>query len=179
MKKVAIIGIVGLPAQYGGFESFTEQIVQRLWDQYEITVYCQKSAFKDHPSKIGKVHLKYLPLKANGIQSILYDMWSILDALRYADTLLILGVGGCPLLSLLRFLGCHKKIIVNIDGIEWKRDKWSKLARSYLHYAEKSAVYYADEIVGDNQVIVSYIQESYHRSCHLIEYGADHRRLKI
>lgn len=173
MKKVAIIGIVGLPAKYGGFESFTEQLVQRIWDKFDVTVYCQKSAFQEHPAKIGKVNLKYLPLKANGIFSIPYDMLGILDALRYADTLLILGVGGCTLLPVLRLFRCKKNIVCNIDGIEWKRAKWSAPAKWYLRFAEKCAVLYSDSVVGDNQVIVDYVQETYHRHCELIEYGAD------
>ena len=53
MKKIAIIGIVGLPARYGGFESFVEQLVQRLWERYDLTVYCQRSAFAEHPDRIG------------------------------------------------------------------------------------------------------------------------------
>lgn len=179
MKKVAIIGIVGLPASYGGFESFTEQLVQRLWDQFELTVYCQRSAFAEHPEKIGKVRLKYLPLRANGMPSILYDMFGILDALRYADTLLVLGVGGCTLLPALRFLGCRKRIVVNIDGIEWRRAKWSKFARWYLRFAECCAVRFADSVVGDNQVIVDYVRNHYHRDCQLIEYGADNRKLVL
>ena len=178
MKKVAIIGIVGIPAKYGGFESFTEQLVQRLWDRFEITVYCQKSAFPEHPAKIGKVNLKYLPLKANGVLSIPYDMLGILDALRYADTLLILGVGGCTLLPVLRWFGCRKRVVCNIDGIEWRRAKWSGLAKKYLRFAEKCAVKYADSVVGDNQVIVDYVRETYHRPCELIEYGADDSKLE-
>ena len=178
MKKVAIIGIVGLPAKYGGFESFTEQLVQRIWDKFDITVYCQKSAFQEHPAKIGKVNLKYLPLKANGILSVPYDMLGILDAVRYADTLLILGVGGCTLLPLLRLFGCKKNIVTNIDGIEWRRAKWSALAKWYLRFAEKCAVKYSDSVVGDNQVIVDYVKEIYHRPCELIEYGADNQKLE-
>lgn len=178
MKKLAIIGIVGIPAHYGGFESFTEQLVQRLWDRFDITVYCQKSAFEDHPTQIRKVHLKYLPLKANGIQSILYDILGMLDALRYADTMLILGVGGCVILPFLRIITSRKKFVVNIDGIEWRRAKWSGFGRWYLHFAEKCAVRFAHVIVGDNQVIVDYIRESYHRKCELIEYGADNQKLE-
>ena len=178
MKKIAIIGIVGLPARYGGFESFVEQLVQRLWERYDLTVYCQRSAFAEHPDRIGKVNLKYLPLKANGIQSIPYDMLGILDALRYADSLLILGVGGCTLLPFLRLFGCRRKIVFNIDGIEWRRAKWSRIARWYLHFAERCAVRFADEVVGDNQVIVNYVQENYHCFCNLIEYGADNKKLK-
>ena len=176
MKKVAIIGIVGLPANYGGFERFAEQLVQRLWDRFDLTVYCSKQAFRERPGHYGKTHLKYLPLKANGMQSIPYDMWAILDSLRFADTLLILGVGGCTLLPLLRLFGCRKKVVVNIDGIEWKRAKWSGPARAYLRFAEKCAVRCADSVVGDNQVIVDYVTSTYGRDCELIEYGADNRK---
>ena len=178
MKKVAIIGILGIPAQYGGFECFTEQLVQRLWNQYDFTVYCQKTAFQEHPARLGKVNLKYLPFYANGIQSVPYDMLGILDALRYADTLLILGVGGCTLLPVLRLFGCKKNIVCNIDGIEWRRNKWSPFAKWYLHFAEKCAVKYSTAVVGDNQVIVDYVKETYHRHCELIEYGADNHSLE-
>ena len=82
MKRVALIGIVGLPANYGGFESFAEQLVQRLWDEFDITVFCQHSAYKDHPCTFGKVRLLYLPLKANGVWSIFYDMLAMLKRLQ-------------------------------------------------------------------------------------------------
>ncbi len=177
MKKLAIIGIVGLPANYGGFESFAEQLVQRLWDDYEVTVFCQKSAYREHPETFwDKVALRYLPFKANGVWSIPYDMLAILKSLGFADTLLILGVSGCVLLPLLRWFGCRKRIVVNIDGIEWKRAKWSGLAKWFLHFSEKCAVRYADAVVGDNQVIVDYVTEAYRRPCHLLEYGADNRK---
>lgn len=173
MKKIAIIGIVGLPANYGGFESFAEQLVKRLWDDFDITVFCQKSAYQEHPDTFGKVHLQYLPLKANGIWSILYDMLAILKSLRFADTLLVLGVSGCTLLPFLRLFGCKRRIVVNIDGIEWRRAKWSRFARWFLRFSEKCAVRNADEVIGDNQVIVDYVEKTYQKHCNLIEYGAD------
>ena len=178
MKKIAIIGTVGIPAKYGGFESFVEQITQRLWNVFEITVYCQKSAYQETPSKVQKVNLKYMPFKANGVQSIIYDIVSIIDALRYADSLLILGVSGCIILPVLRFLGCKRNIVVNLDGIEWKRNKWSPLAKSFLRISERCAVLYANSVVGDNQVIVDYVKEAYHHNCYLIEYGADNKPLE-
>ncbi len=178
MKKVAIIGTRGIPACYGGFESLAEQLVRHLWDAFEFTVYCQKSVFPQRPAKIGKANLKYVPLGANGMSSIFYDMWSIIDALRYADTLLILGVSGCTLLPFLRLFGCRKKIVCNIDGIEWRRAKWSRLARIYLRFAERCAVRNADVVIADNQVIVDYVKEQYHHDCELIEYGADTRSLE-
>lgn len=177
MKKVAVIGSVGCPAKYGGFETLVEQLVIQLQNKFDITVYCSKQAFEKHPAVIGRTALKYIPLKANGMQSIPYDVWSILDALRYADTLLILGVSGCALLPILRLLGCRKRLVVNIDGIEWRRAKWSGPARWYLRYAEKCAVRCSDAVIGDNQVIVDYVESTYQKKCHLIEYGADNRKL--
>ena len=174
-KKVAIIGIVGLPANYGGFESFTEFFVKQLKGRFDFTVYCSSRAYSKRIDEYEGVHLKYLPLNANGIQSIPYDMWAILDALRYADSLLILGVSGCTLLPLLRLFGCRRRIVVNIDGLEWRRDKWNAAARWFLKYSERCAVEHADAVVGDNKVIADYVAAEYGKPCELIEYGADHQ----
>ncbi len=67
----------------------------------------------------------------------------------------------------------NKKIICNIDGMEWRRAKWSRLAQIYLRFAERCAVRNADVVIADNQVIVDYVKAQYHRDCELIEYGAD------
>ena len=166
-KKIAVIGTVGLPANYGGFESFTEFLVKQLKEKFEFTVYCSSCAYPEKCVEYEGVHLKYLPLNANGVQSIPYDIWSILDALRYADTLLILGVSGCAMLPFLRRCGC--------DGLEWRRDKWNAAARHFLKYSEQCAVCHADAVVGDNKVIVDYVANEYGKLCELIEYGADHQ----
>ena len=68
--------------------------------------------------------------------------------------------------------------MVNIDGIEWRRAKWSGAAKAYLRFAEKCAVKYADVVIGDNQVIVDYVRSTYGRPCELIEYGADTAAIK-
>ncbi len=174
MKNIAIIGTVGIPACYGGFETLAEQLADKIQDKFNVTVYCSARAYREKPEKLGKISLRYINLNANGKQSILYDIRSILDALKYADTLLILGVGGCVLLPFLKLFRIKAKIVVNIDGIEWRRAKWSGAAKHYLHFAEKCAVKYADEIICDNQVIVDYVRENYGKKSQLIEYGADH-----
>ena len=174
-KKIAVIGTVGLPANYGGFESFTEFLVKQLKREFEFTVYCSSRAYPEKCAEYEGVHLKYLPLNANGVQSIPYDIWSILDALRYADTLLILGVSGCAILPFLRRCGCRRRIVVNIDGLEWRRDKWNAAARHFLKYSEQCAVCHADAVVGDNKVIADYVVNEYGKPCELIEYGADHQ----
>jgi glycosyltransferase involved in cell wall biosynthesis len=174
-KKIAIIGTVGIPAKYGGFETLTEHLVKQLGEQYDITVYC--TAKKYAPEARKKTYLgaklKYLPLDANGIQSIPYDTLSIIHALFYADVLLILGVAGAWILPFVK-LFTNKKIIISIDGIEWKRDKWSRLAKWYLWWAEKIAVKYSHADISDNESIQDYTAIRYKKLSNIIEYGADH-----
>jgi hypothetical protein len=181
MKKnqIAIIGIVGLPARYGGFETLTEYLTKYLGKKYDFTVYCSGKIYKNRLAEHNNATLVYLPLNANGVQSILYDILSIFNALIYADTLLILGVSGCIILPLVKRIS-SKKIIVNIDGLEWRRDKWNKYARWFLRFSEKIAVRYADEVIADNEAIQDYVAAQYRKPSRLIAYGADQvKRLAI
>lgn len=175
LKRVAIIGTVGIPARYGGFETLAEQLVGHLADRYELTVYCSRSAYGSRPSRIPGVRLVYLPLKANGIQSLLYDAVSIAHALGRNDVLLVLGVSGATLLPLVR-RASNARTIVNIDGLEWKREKWGSVARNVLRKLEAVAVGAADEVVADNAEISRYLESEYNRPSTLIAYGGDHAR---
>jgi len=178
-KKIAIIGTVGLPAKYGGFETLTEYLTLHLSKKYDLTVYCSSKSYNKQLSHYNGAKLCYIPLKANGIQSVPYDIISIFKALRYADTLLILGVSGCIILPMVRILS-KKKIIVNIDGLEWKREKWGGLAKWFLKLSEAHAIQYADTIVTDNKVIKNYVTNEYSKKSSLIAYGADHvKKLKL
>ncbi|MBD0404489.1 DUF1972 domain-containing protein [Flammeovirga sp. EKP202] len=171
--KVAIIGSAGIPAKYGGFETLTEYLTKYLGDKFDITVYCSsKNTQKKIPSH-NKSKLFYIPLNANGIQSIPYDIISIFHALLFSDTLLILGVSGCITIPFFK-LFTKKRFLVNIDGLEWKRAKWNKYAKWFLKYSEKIACLHADEIIADNKVIQQYVKEEYGKDAHLITYGADH-----
>lgn len=172
-KKIAIIGTVGIPAQYGGFETLAENLTIYLNDKFDITIFCSGKTYLDQPSRINGAKLIYLPLQANGIQSIPYDVLAILKSLRTYDTLLILGVSGCVILPFIKPF-CRGKIIVNIDGLEWKRDKWRSYARWFLKISEKIAVRFADTVIADNKVIQQHVRNSYGKSSELIAYGADH-----
>ena len=122
--------------------------------------------------------LHYINLRANGPQSILYDISAIIHSLKYADILLILGVSGCIVLPIVKIF-CKSKIIVNIDGIEWKRQKWKGLAKWLLKFSEKLAVQFADATIGDNQVIVDYVNKKYGKKTNLIAYAGDHVKKTI
>ena len=171
--KVHIVGAVGIPAKYGGFETLAENLTVRNSQSYEFSVYCSTKVHLNNLKQHNSARLIRVPLQANGIQSIPYDILSMLHASRKSDVLLILGVSGCSFLPVFR-LFFHKKIIVNIDGLEWKRAKWSDPARSFLKYSEKMAVRHADVVVVDSRVLVEYVRKEYGKEAVFIPYGGDH-----
>ena len=178
MKKVAIIGCVGLPAKYGGWESLVDQLTKRLANSFEFTVFCSGKKYIEKLEEYNNSKLIYINLDANGIQSIFYDIFSMLKAIKFADTLLILGVSGCIFLPILKLIS-NKKIIVNIDGLEWRRAKWGKVAKWFLKLSEAVAVRHADVVIADNKAIQDYVKKTYLRDSFLIAYGGDNATRSI
>ena len=172
-KNVAIIGTTGLPANYGGFETMVNYLTLNLNSEFYFTVYCQRTDTKNQLKEFNNCKLVYLPFKANGAQSILYDVVAITKSWFKFDTLLILGTPGCLILPFLRLLK-KTKTVVNFGGLEWKRDKWPRIIRWYLKVTEVIAVRYATVIVADNQHFCNYIKSQYQKESVLIEYGGDH-----
>ena len=172
--KVSIIGTVGLPANYGGFETLVEQLVRHnKSDDLQYTVFCSRKSYVEKRWVYHGARIEYIDLSANGIQSILYDIVSLIKAVRTSDVILILGVSGSAFLPLFRLFS-KKKLIINIDGLEHKRDKWNGVARKFLKYSEKNAIRYGDVIVTDNKGITDYVKNEYEIDPELIAYGGDH-----
>jgi len=172
-KKISIVGSVGLPAQYGGWETLVSNLTAHLNQEFNLTVFCSGVKYKDHLSEYNGAHLEYVNLNANGVQSIPYDIISIYKSLKFSDTILILGVSGCIFLPFAKLFG-KSKIVVNIDGLEWKRGKWGKFAKWFLKLSESMAVKFADLVVTDNKAIQEYVFEEYRVNSKLISYGGDH-----
>lgn len=174
LRKVAVLGTQGVPASYGGFETLVENIIgENCPKNVQYTVFCSSKDMKERPSAYKGAVLKYVPLHANGMQSIPYDILSMMRVMRGYDVILVLGVSGCLFLPVFR-LFCRKKLIVNIDGLEHRRAKWGRLARWVLRSSEAMAVRYADVVVSDNKGIQDYVTETYHKPSVLIAYGGDH-----
>lgn len=170
--RVAIVGTVGLPARYGGFETLAHYLVEYLSGEFDFTVYCSGPDYKERPAEFLGARLVYLPLRANGAQSIPFDILNYLHAWNTCDILLVLGVSGGIALPLGRLL--DKPSILNIGGMEWQRSKWGNWARRYLRLAEFIGVHASDRIVSDNLGISRHLQDAYGRESALIEYGGDH-----
>ena len=175
-KKIAVIGTVGIPAVYGGFETLVEYLTQNLGNKLEFTVYCSSSSYASRIGVHNNASLKYIPLKANGIQSIPYDIISLFKAVKKNHTILMLGVSGCIILPLFRFFYKEKRLIINIDGLEHRREKWSKLVKRFLKYSERLAIKYGDDIITDNKAIEKYVKDEYGRESVFIAYAGDQVR---
>lgn len=174
MKKVAIIGTQGVPARYGGFETLVENILgDNASHEISYTVFCSSKDMDKKLKSYKNARLRYMPLHANGIQSIAYDILSMVKAVNRFDTILILGVSGCLFLPVFRLM-FHKKLIVNIDGLEYRRQKWGRFAKFILRKSEEMAVKYANIIIADNKGIQDYVKETYSKPSVLIAYGGDH-----
>lgn len=175
--KIAILGTVGVPANYGGFETLAENLVQYHHTHAMsdvLTVYCSSRSYPEQVSRFLSARLRYIPLNANGAQSILYDIWSLLSAVwRRDEVILLLGVSGALALPLVRLLS-SARIITNIDGIEWRREKWQGWAKHFLRWSEKLAVRHSHEVIADNAAIAAYAKNAYGADCHVIAYGGDH-----
>lgn len=172
--KVAVIGTVGVPANYGGFETLVDQLVRHNnSEDLQYAVYCSKKSYPDERWVYHGAKTEYVGFQANGMQSIPYDIVSLIKASRRSDVILVLGVSGCAFLPIFRLFS-KKKLVINIDGLEHRRDKWSKWVRKFLKYSEKQAVKYGDVIVTDNKGITDYVLEEYGKPSELIAYGGDH-----
>lgn len=173
-KRVAIIGTVGVPASYGGFETLVENMIgKNASEGVEYLVYCSGKSYKERLVSYKGARLDYISLKANGFQSTPYDIISMIKTTNKFDVALVLGVSGCIFLPIFR-LWFKKKLIVNIDGLEHRRGKWGKFAKWFLLKSEAMAVKYADVIIADNKGIQDYVSETYHKDSVMIAYGGDH-----
>ena len=177
IRRLAIIGTVGVPGKYGGFETLAENLVRYHHEtgrHDRLTVYCSSKDYAERVDNYLSAELEYLPLSANGLQSIPYDILSMLRSLRRGETdFLVLGVSGCIFLPVLRMVS-QVQIICNIDGLEWKRDKWRGMAKWFLRLSEKLAVRHSDVVIADNEAIAEHVRVTYGRDCHVIAYGGDH-----
>ena len=175
MKKVVIIGTQGVPARYGGFETLVENIIGvNCSPDIQYTVFCSSKDMPDKRKEYKGASLRYVPLKANGIQSIPYDICSMMKVIgKGFDAVVVLGTSGCMFLPVFR-LFFRKKLIVNIDGLEHRRAKWGKMARWVLRNSERMAVKFADVIIADNQGIADYVKQTYRMNPVVIAYGGDH-----
>ena len=185
MKDIFIIGSRGLPAQYGGFETFVEKLVSHKVSpaiRYHVACLSDEST-GNHFDYKGADCFTVNPPKLGPARVIAYDMMAINYSLKLikkegiqAPIFYILGntIGAFIVHFAKKIQSIGGILLVNPDGLEWKRAKWSKPVQSYLKYSEKEMTKYANLIISDNRGIETYIQNTYPWArTTFIAYGTD------
>ena len=132
--RVAIFGSRGIPHTYGGAEAFLEELAPRLAARgHRVTVYCRRSLFQNRPKRYRGVDLIYLPsIETKVLGTPTHTLACMLDVLaRPVDVFLVLNIVNGFHCLLPRLLG--KTFAINVDGLDWKRGKWGKMAREYFY----------------------------------------------
>jgi len=173
--KVAILGTRGIPNNYGGFEQFAEYLSQHLVAE-DIETYVYNSSTHPYQEATWKgVHIIHCfdpEDKIGTAGQFIYDLNCIRDARkRNFDIILQLGYTSSSVWS--SFLPKRSVIVTNMDGLEWKRSKYSKKVQAFLKWAERRAVKTSDYLVSDSLGIQQYLQETYGKESTYIAYGAN------
>lgn len=176
---VGIVGTVGVPARYGGFETLAEQLAYNIApSQARLLLYCQRSAYTaiERESDFAGHRRCFVPLAANGVQSLVHDALTMLHASLVArvDVMLVLGTSGAWVLPLVRLLRPSMRVVTNIDGLEWRRDKFGRLARRLLKILEWIAVKSSHAVIADNAALVPIVEDIHGIAPVMIGYGGDH-----
>lgn len=177
MKKkqmLHIVGIVGLPSRYGGFETLVDNLIEsNELISKGIVVYCEAAIVKETGPIYKGAVLWPLRWKANGWQSIIYDSYGLtLGSIRGTDVL-VLGTSATFILPILRLLFPRVRYYVNMAGLEWKRSKWGPVAKFVIKVNEWAAAKFSHKLIADNEGLVEYVKYKYGIDAVYIPYGGD------
>lgn len=174
-RTLKILGTRGIPAQHGGFETFAEHLALYLVEQgWSVTVYCQedsgKEIFEDHWKGVRRVRV---PVSAKGaLGTVVFDLKSTRHAAREPGLALTLGYNTAVFSLLLRLSGI--KNLINMDGIEWKRDKWRFPERVWLYANERLGCWLGNHLIADHPEIKRHLERRVKSDkITMIPYGAD------
>jgi glycosyltransferase involved in cell wall biosynthesis len=177
MKQVQILGTRGIPGGHGGFESFVERLAPYLArNGWHVTVYCQvcdptmKSAEDDVWQGVNRV---LVPVSADTtFNSFLYDCRSIKLAMKRPGLCLVLGYNTAVLTLLLA--AQRKKVVMNMDGIEWRRGKWSPPYKAWFYVNDWVGSLASNHLIADHPRIADHLASRTSRwRITTIVYGAD------
>ena len=171
--KIAIVGTRGIPANYGGFETFAEECAAGLVSRgHHVTVYGRSHYVSRTLKSYRGVELVVLPtLRWKYTDTVVHSFFSILHALpRRYDLILICNAANSVFAWIPRIFGIPT--VVNVDGIERRRQKWNWLGKTYYYLGEHFSVWFPSAMVTDARVMERYYRDRYGASSIFIPYGA-------
>lgn len=169
--RIALLGTRGIPANYGGFETFAEELSARLAERgHNVTVYCREP--HSGPWYRG-VRLQYLPtIRHKYFDTLAHTFFSTLHLLAHrVDAALYCNGANAIFTVAPRLFGMP--VALNVDGIERKRKKWNRAAKAWYFVSEWLATFCPTVVVTDAQTIQDYYRERWRKSSVFIPYGAD------
>jgi rhamnosyltransferase len=180
--KIAVIGSRGIPAKYGGFETFTEGLTQKLAEKkHEITVTCEYEEPESRIHKYNNVKLEYFPLKPprkyflRKIYETISDIYFLIKLSSSYDLIYFLGIEAGIFLFIPKLLKRTGKLLVNIDGVMWKRNKFNRLEKWLLKLNHICATIFADIIIADAKEMKNYVSDKFQDKTVYLPYGIDVR----
>lgn len=174
LVRIAILGIRGVPARYGGFETFAEQLGKRLVEQgHEVTVYGRSRSVPRGLREYLGMRIVRLPAPhSKYFETVLHSIFAAIHVLgNHHDLVYVCNSANVPAVVLL-LLG-RKRVVLNVDGLEWQRAKWNALGRAYYRICAWVAARLPAHVVTDARVIQSYYARAYGRNTRYFPYGTD------
>jgi len=170
--KVAFIGTRGVPASYSGFETCVENVGKQMVQRgHEVTVFCRSSHYRERRAEYLGMRLQFLPaVREKHLETLTHTAFSAMRLPR-TTAVVCMGVGNAPVVRSLELGG--RRAVFNVDGADWRRDKWGRFARWYLRTSEKLASAGRSIVVADAEAVRTYYRETYGRETELVRYGAD------
>lgn len=178
LLKIAILGSRGIPASYGGFETFSEELACRLVGRgHQVTVYGRKN-FVDPNLRLYKgVDIRVTPcIQHKYLETVSHTALSVvLSLFKGYDVLLVCNAANSLLCGIPKLAG--QKVILNVDGIERLRKKWGRIGKACHYLGERLATWVPDSVVTDSRTTESYYAQKYGFHSEYIPYGAPVERL--
>lgn len=171
--KIAVMGIRGIPANYGGFETFADNLSRRLVERgHDVTVYGRSNIIKTKQRTYAGASLVVLPtISHKYLDTIVHTCLSVVHSLwRGYDVVLICNAANAVFSWLPRVAGA--KVVLNVDGIERRRKKWNRVAKAYYRVSEWLSTFLPNVVVTDARVIQDYYLDKYSKESVMIPYGA-------
>jgi glycosyltransferase involved in cell wall biosynthesis len=171
--RIAITGFRGIPASYGGFETFVEELAPRLVQKgHEVTVYARSHVIDYREKYYRGVKLVRLPtIRHKYLDTVAHTFLSVIHCVfQTYDVILMVNAANSPFALIPRLSG--KKVVLNVDGIERMRKKWNWLGKMYYLAGEFLATKLPNRIVSDAMVMKKYYLDKYHKNSTMIPYGA-------
>jgi glycosyltransferase involved in cell wall biosynthesis len=158
MKTLRILGIRGIPAAHGGFETFAEHLALYLCERgWRVIVYCQETGEGPFQYDTWKgIERVRIPVRGDGaLSTIIFDWISIRDAAEHKDLCLTLGYNTAVFDTVLRLKGVPN--VINMDGIEWIRAKWGWMAKTWFWLNDWMGCWVGSHLIADNPAIKTHL----------------------